>query len=121
MRLGHGIGMVEKEDGDLLVRLLTNVDTAVNKVRRLVPTSLPWAHREPVARPVAVLDRESIATQDHRYSMKWVTVPVHRLAGREPQPADANRSTLEEFLLRHLITVPSLTEDSCRCSVPINW
>jgi hypothetical protein len=38
--LSHGVGMVEKEDGDLLVGLLTDVDSAVNTVRGLIPIPL---------------------------------------------------------------------------------
>jgi hypothetical protein len=48
-RLRHGIGTVEKEHRDLLVRLLTDVDAAVNAVGRLIPVDLARRDLEPLA------------------------------------------------------------------------
>lgn len=93
--------MVEKEDGDLLVRLLADIHTAVNTVGRLIPIRLPRHDLEPmVFTTFAVLDGKSIAAHDHCYAMKWVTVPAHCLAGCEAQPTDEDCSTLEESLFR---------------------
>jgi len=94
--------MVEKEDGDLLVGLLADVDTAVKTVGRLVPTRLPGTDLEPFAlAAVAVFNPEGIAPQDHGYPMKRVAVPVHGLAGGETQATNKSRSALKESFLRH--------------------
>jgi hypothetical protein len=94
--------MVEKEDGDLLVGLLADVDTAVKTVGRLVPTRLPGTDLEPFAlAAVAVFNPEGIAPQDHGYPMKRVAVPVHCLAGGESQATNNGRSALKESFLRH--------------------
>jgi hypothetical protein len=101
-RLSHGIGPVEKKDGDLLVRLLADIDPAVNTVGRLIPACFPGGDLESMALTTnAVFDREGIATQDHRYPMKWVAVPRHGLAGTETQPTHQRCSPPEEFLLSH--------------------
>jgi hypothetical protein len=66
-RLSHGIEPVEKKDGDLLVRLLADIDPAVNTVGRLIPACFPRGDLESIAlTTIAVFDREGIATQDHR-------------------------------------------------------
>jgi hypothetical protein len=94
--------MVEKEDGDLFVRLVAHIDASVETVRRLVPTRLPRTDLEPIAlAAITVFDGESVAPQDHGYPMKWVTVPVHGLPGREAQPTDEGCSALKEPFLRH--------------------
>jgi len=41
IRLGDVVRMVEKEDRDLLVRLVANIDRPMRVVRRLVPIDLP--------------------------------------------------------------------------------
>ena len=93
--------MVEKEDGDLLVGLLADVDTAVKTVGRLVPTRLPRTDLEPFALAVAVFNPEGTAPQDHGYPMKRVAVPVHGLAGGETQATNKGRSALKESFFRH--------------------
>lgn len=94
--------MVEKEDGDLLIGLLADVDTSVNSIRRLVPARLPRTDLEPIAlAAIAVFDRKSVTPQDHGYPMKWVTVPAHGLPGREAQPTDEGCSALKEPFLGH--------------------
>jgi hypothetical protein len=94
--------VIEEEDGDLLVRLLTHIDTAVNPIRRLVPVRLPSGDIKVIAlATISVFDGECIASEDHRHPMKWITVPRHRLAGREAQPTDERCSTLEESFLCH--------------------
>jgi hypothetical protein len=94
--------MVEKEDGDLLIRLLAHVDASMNTLRRFVPTRLPRTDLEPFAvAAIAVFDREGIAPQDHGHPMKWVTVPVHGLARGETQATNKGRSALKESFVRH--------------------
>ena len=60
-------GAVQKEDGNLFVRLLPDVYAAVNSVEWLVPSDLSRLNFESSAvRTVAELDAKSIATQDNR-------------------------------------------------------
>ena len=94
--------MVEKEDGDLVIGLLADVDTSVNSIRRLVPTRLPRTDLEPIAlAAITVFDRKSVTPQDHGYPMKRVAVPVHGLAGGETQATNKGRSALKEPFLGH--------------------
>jgi hypothetical protein len=83
-RLSDCVGAVKEEDRDLLVRLLADIDSAVNPFGRLIPIRLPRRDLESMAlATIAVLDCEGIAAQDNRYPMKWIAVPGHRLAGCE--------------------------------------
>jgi hypothetical protein len=101
-RLWNSIWMVEKEDGDLLVWMLSDIDTAVNALRRLIPTHLSRLDRKTLTiSAVAVFDGESIPAQDDRYAMERVAVPPHRLAGCETQSAHERRPTLEQSVLGH--------------------
>jgi len=94
--------MVEKEDGDLLARMLSDIDTAVNALRRLIPTHLSRLDRKTLTiSAVAVFDGESIPAQDDRYAMERVAVPPYRLAGCETQSAHERRPTLEQSVLGH--------------------
>ena len=94
--------MVEKEDRDLLVGSIADVDAAVNSVGRLVPVRLPGCDLESSAlTAIPVFDRESLALQDDGHPMEWVAVPGHCLARREAQPANEGRSALEEWFLGH--------------------
>lgn len=70
-RLGHSVGMVEEEDGDLLVRLLADVHAAMNAVGRLVPVNLARPELDPLGgATIAVFNGEGVATQNHSYPMK---------------------------------------------------
>lgn len=57
MRLRHCVRTVEKEDGNLLVGLLTDIDTAVDALGRLIPINLPRRDRDVLAlTPIAVFE-----------------------------------------------------------------
>jgi hypothetical protein len=61
-RLGLCPRVIEEENGDLLVRLLTHIDAAVNPVRRLIPVRLPSRDVKAVAlATIALFDGECIA------------------------------------------------------------
>lgn len=92
--------MVEKEDGNLLVRLLAHVDAAVNPFGRLVPIHLARRNREAMSRAsVAVFDGEGIATEDRRDAMKRIAMPRRALAG--PKTANQRRAAAEENFAGH--------------------
>ena len=59
--------MIEKEDGDVLVGLFTDIDTAVKALGRLVPIDLPRRNLDALAlTPIAIFDGEGIAVQVER-------------------------------------------------------
>ncbi len=94
--------MVKQENGDLFVRLLTNIDGAVNSVSRLVPVNLPRRDAQAMAlTPIGVFDGEGIAGQDHSDSMKWVSMPGQCFTGRHPLTTNKDRSTMEENFVAH--------------------
>ena len=89
--------MIEKEDGNLLVRLFTDIDTAVNPVSWLIPIDLPWRDREVLAlTPITVFNGKCIPVQHDSYSMKRVAMPGHSLTRREIEAADMSCPALEE-------------------------
>jgi hypothetical protein len=89
--------MIEKEDVNLLVRLFTDIDTAVNLVSWLIPIHLPWRDREALAlTPIPVFNGKCIPAQHDSYSMKKVAMLGHSLTRREIQAADMSCPALEE-------------------------
>src|SRR5262249_19548636 len=81
-RLWNSIRMVEKEDGDFLVWTLSDIDSAGNAVRLLIPPHLYRLDRETlIISAVLVFDGENIPAQDNRHAVERVAVPMHRLAG----------------------------------------
>ena len=74
--LRDGARPVEKKDRDLLVWVLTDIDSTVKAFGRLVPIHLPGRDRDALAfTTLLVFHSERVALQNHRDPMKWVTMP----------------------------------------------
>jgi hypothetical protein len=83
-RLGVGV-VVQKEEGDLLVWLLTNIHPAMDKGDRFIPIDLTRTDGQPLpGSAVAVLDREGIATEHERDTVIGIAMPGRALAQRQP-------------------------------------
>ena len=76
VRLGDGIGMFEKEDGNFLVDSLADIHCTMDAIGRLVPIHLSRCEADLVARAsVTVFDLQRIAAEDDRYAMARVAMP----------------------------------------------
>ena len=97
--------MVEKEYGDLLVRYLAYVHTAMNAIGGLIPVNLPRRELQAMCRsPVTILDREGIARKHHGHAMEGIAMPARGLAGRELQPSnDRGTASVDDLLDQNLI------------------
>ena len=83
-RLRHRVGTIKEEDCNLLVPLMADIDGAVDAGARLVPIRLASRHLDAMGLPtITGLDREDIATHDHRDPMVRVTVPRCSFARRQ--------------------------------------
>ncbi len=110
------VGTVEKEDGDLFVRLIADVDPAVRALGGLIPIHLPGCDVEALARrAIAVFDRQGSAMQHHADPVKGIAVPGHGFTRRERHPPDERCPTVEEHFLGH--ACPSLRVPDYRLGI----
>src|SRR5262245_10352556 len=84
--LRYIIWMFEKENGNLFIRFFTDVDTAVDPVRWLIPIDLPGRDVEALTfTPIAIFDGDCGPLQNDSHSMERVTMPGHDLSWFEMQ------------------------------------
>jgi hypothetical protein len=53
---------------------------------------------------IAVFDCQDITAQNHRHSVKWITMPRHSFAGSETQTAHHSRSVVKDNFICHIST-----------------
>jgi hypothetical protein len=101
-RLRHGVGAVEKEDGDLLVGLHPNVDSAMDPVGGLVPVDLTRRDRDPfLLATVPVLDGQGVSAQHDRDPMVRISMPGQCLTGRQSLPSNERGASVQENFIGH--------------------
>lgn len=101
-RLVGGVGVIEEEDGDLLVRDGADVDAAVDAVGGFVPVHLAGRGADTMGRcAVPVLDLNRLAAEDDRNAVVGVPVPGQGLARFKTEPADQRRGAVMENLFEH--------------------
>jgi hypothetical protein len=101
-RLRHRIGTVKKEDRNLVVWLVADVDGPMNSGGGLVPIGLAGADLDAngVA-AIAVLDCQGIAVHHNSHPVERVAVPPGGFARLEAQSTNEAGSALVEYLLDH--------------------
>lgn len=88
-RLRQCVRSIKKEDRNLLVRGLTNVDCTMHPIRRFVPVGFAGKDLHTIGfSSIPVLDREHVAAHDHGHPMIGVNVPRRSHAWFENQPTD---------------------------------
>ena len=101
-RLRLGIWTVEKENRNLLIRTLSDIHRSMNAGARLLPLDLSRSDLNALAvASITVLNREGIASQDHRHSLKRIAMPRHSLAGSKAQTPHHRGSVVEEDFVNH--------------------
>jgi hypothetical protein len=91
--LRNGVGAIQKENRDLFISLLADIDHPMNTTSRFVPVCLACRDLEMLALGlVALLDRQCLAAEDHRDAMEPVSVPACRLARSKAQPPNEGLS-----------------------------
>jgi hypothetical protein len=96
--------MIEKEDGDLLIRSFTDIDATMDLFGGLIPIHLPGRDLEALnLTHIAIFESEGLSMQNDSNTVKRVTVPGHGLAGCKLHAADKCCSTPEEDFILHVV------------------
>jgi len=85
LRLRHGFGMIEKENGDLLVRLGAHVDSPMDSAVRFVPIGLACHDFDTFGfAAISEFDQEKVATHDNADPIVWIAMPPRSLTWFQP-------------------------------------
>ncbi len=94
-RLGMCIGLIE-EDCNLLIRLASDVHSAMHPIGRFVPVSHPRLDGKILVRAaVAILDRECVPAEYDGHAVVGIAMPRRALAWSHALPAHEDRSSFE--------------------------
>jgi hypothetical protein len=97
-----GVGVVQEEDGDLLVGLPTDIHTTMDAVGWFIPIDLTGTKGEPLrGAAVTVLDREGITTEENRDAVIGVAMPGSALARSQVLAADERRVPFVKNVFSH--------------------
>jgi len=100
--LRHRIRTVEQEDGDLFIRVLSDIDRPVNTGAGFLPIDLSRRDLNAQAlTAIAVFNREEIAAQYYGDAMAGITVPQHSLTESKTQSSHHRGSVMKEEFVNH--------------------
>jgi hypothetical protein len=101
-RLRYRFGAIKKEDCDLPVRLLSDVDCTMWAITRLAPIYLAGCDFDALGfATIPEFDCQRLATHDHGYPLERIAVPWRRLAGREAQPPNELVFVMMQHVVGH--------------------